>query len=145
MELGKIVRVFLAAALSPIVPPFLYFVGMAFVSGYTQQGPGHMEKLVQLVLGFGVLSYTASLVFGALTILTLYKLKRLTVLNVLLWSFACGFLAGLAFDILIYWPRMHEIMITALVFGALGGIAGLMVSGSFCIIAGLFSKRPIQG
>lgn len=144
MELGKI-RVFLAAALSPIIPPGLYFLGMAFVSGYTQQGPGHMEKLVQLVLGFALQSYVISLVLGALMILTLYKLKRLTVLNVLLWSFASGMLAGVVFDLLVYWPRMHEIMITVPVFGALGGIAGLMVSGAFCIISGLFRGKPAQG
>src|SRR5262249_31571732 len=96
MDLIK-ARVVLGAIISPMIPPGAYFLGMTFVAGYVAQGPGHLEKLVPIALGFVLQSYLLSLVLGTPIVLALSKLNRLTVANILLSSFVAGVLAGLCF------------------------------------------------
>jgi len=57
-------RLVLGLAISPLVVPLLHFSGEYFISGYTEQGPGHVEKLFEMTLVFTYLSYIFSLLFG---------------------------------------------------------------------------------
>jgi len=133
-------RLILGGILSPLAAPALFFLVMTFGSGYTMQGPGHVEKLVRLTLGFVAESYVISLIFGVPTVLILNKLGRLTASNLVLSSFVAGTVAGVGFGILIYWPNVSENVATDLVFGAIGAMSGLLISVSFCFLAGIFRR-----
>jgi hypothetical protein len=135
-------RLLLGFIFAPPVPVLLYFFAMIFVSGYTLQGAGHMEKLVDLVLGFLLLSYAASLILGGLILLVLSIFKKLATRYVLGLSALAGFLAGAGFKSLISWPDLTEIGKTAWAFGLIGTFCALVISAVFCPIAGFLSRAP---
>src|SRR5262249_20877665 len=110
---------------------------MALGSGYTAQGPGHLEKLARLTLGLSIEVYMFSLFLGLPIVVALYKLRRLTIINLLLSALVAGAIAGAGFGIVIYWPSIEEISGTYLIFGSIGGGAGLLVSSVFCLLSGV--------
>jgi hypothetical protein len=134
-------RAIIAVLLAPAVPPVIYFVLMAFVSGYTQQGSAHMGKLLQLSLGLTQISYLSSLALGAASILLLQKLGKLMARHVLGVALIAGALAGVGFCFFIYHYDLLEVAKVAWAFAALGAVAGLLVAGTFLILIGPLQRN----
>lgn len=127
-------RLILAAIFSPLSVPVLDFMGVYFLSGYTDQGSGHIQKLFQLELGFALYSYVLSIGLGGTLILLLKKINKLNLLNCVASSFLLGLISGVVFSAFYYWPSVG---VTFILFGLAAGIAGLAVSVTFCLIAGV--------
>jgi hypothetical protein len=89
------VRITVAAIAAPSIVPIAYFLIMRFVSGYTLQGPGHTEKLLDLTMkGILIPSYLLSYVFGGVIFFVLKKFRRLSFLTWLGSSGVCGACIG---------------------------------------------------
>ncbi|MDD5410817.1 MAG: hypothetical protein PHF31_05285 [Methylobacter sp.] len=132
-------RLISGAIFSPLAVPILDFLGVYFLSGYTDQGPGHIQKLFQLELGFAAYSYILSIGLGGALTTLLHKTNKLNVFNCIASSFCLGVISGVIFATFYYWPSASVLLI---LFGLAAGIAGLAVSVTFCLIAGV--PRSIQ-
>jgi hypothetical protein len=114
-----------------LVPLGLSFILLMFLaSSLTPQWPTRMAELSQRLAGMALDSYIVSFCVGAPIALVLSRLERLTTLNILISASASGFLLGIAFGLLVDWPRADAWS------GVLGALVGLIVSGSFVIICG---------
>ncbi len=132
-------RLIVGAIFSPLAIPTLDFLGVYFLSGYTDQGPRHIQKLFQLELGFAIDSYILCIGLGGALIMLLHKTNKLNVFNCVASSFCLGIISGVIFATFYYWPSAGVLLI---LFGLAAGIAGLAVSVTFCLIAGV--PRSIQ-
>lgn len=137
-------RFILALGVSPMVPLVLCFLLVVVIlGGFARHGD--IARLALHMLGVAPHSYVVGLSLGALTAFALSKLQRLTVPYILLCSCAFGVLTGIAYDLLVYWPRTQEIMSAVPESAVLGGIAGLLVSGAFLGICGTkFRDLPVK-
>jgi len=127
-------RAIIAAIFSPLVVPILFFLGNYFFSGYTDQGPGYIQKLFQLALGLAIDSYILSIGLEGTLILLLHKTNKLNVFNCVASSFCLGVICGVIFATFYYWPSAGVLLI---LFGLAAGIAGVAISVPFCLIAGV--------
>ncbi len=89
-------RTVTAAVIAPAVVPFMYFLVMRFASGFTAQGSGHTEKLLDVTLkGILIPSYAFSYVFGTIIFFLLNNTGRLQFFPCFASSAASGALIGL--------------------------------------------------
>lgn len=127
-------RLIVGAIFSPLAVPILYFLGVYFLSGYTDQGPGHVEKLFQLTLGFIIDSYALSLGLGGLLLVFLYRFNKINVFNCIVFSIALGALGGFIFAVFTAGTHIANFYI---LFSLVGSIAGFFTSITFCVLAGV--------
>jgi len=131
------VRLAIAAAVAPLIVPALFFASTALVSGYLDQGPGHLEKLTLITLAVSTISYLASAAAGIPIILLLHKLSRLTICYTALLAAITGFLGGYAFGLTHPGPGgfhpQSAISATALA----ASFSSTLVAMAFGLIAGL--------
>jgi hypothetical protein len=127
-------RLMFGLAISPLVVPIIYFNGEYFISGYTEQGPGHVEKLFYMTLAITYLSYIFSLLFGTPLVVLLHRFGKLTASNCLKWALVLGAIAGVALGVYVHTITLRDFWGFAL-FAVAGGVCGLLVSIVFCAIA----------
>ncbi|BCG95595.1 hypothetical protein [Mesorhizobium sp. 131-2-1] len=138
----KLWRFLLAAALAPATGPIIYCVGMLVGSGYPYSGPGHMEKLLDIVLVFMAISYPVSIGLGALIVGALYFRHGLAGLNCIGWALPAGAAAGVIFLWSVESPGYESSTSIKLIVCAVSAVIGGLTALTFCLIAGLKMKQP---
>ena len=131
-------RYLLAALIAPIIIPTLFFIATVIFSGYLDAGEGHLIKLVQATVGAILpLSYMASIALGAPILCVLSKLKRVSILTVIPSSVIVAFSLGFIWTQIIQDPDGHHGLPIeqAFALSLLSGLAGLLVSLMYCLIA----------
>lgn len=130
-------RLVLAALLSPLVVPALFFAVTVSFSGYLEQGPGHMEKLLLATMSVCIISYVLSFLGGVPLVLLLNMLDRVTICYCVLSAVAAGFMGGYVFAVMHPGAGGFNPQQSIMATGAAAGIASSLVALAFGVIAGM--------
>ena len=134
----RIARLVPAALLSPLAVPLLFFLASVSFSGYPGECCGHLEKLVWLTITlYTIMSYVFSFALGVPLVLMVRWRDRETMKIYLILAAALGAIAGSLF----FFTTARPFYAGVLLFGVAGAVCGVVVSATFCLIAGI-AWRP---
>jgi len=134
-------RYVLGFGLAPLTVPALFFLARLSFGGYAHQSPDHLEKLVEITSSLSAISYSGAFALGLPIVLALRLTGRLTLINCAVAATSVGALAGLAFSTLTEGPTDFDSTSRNTVLVGLAMVSSLIVSVTFCLVAGVGSKH----
>lgn len=134
-------RLVFAALLSPLIVPILFLAATVFFSGYLEQGPGHLEKLMLVTMSVCILSYLLSYLGGLPLVLLLTKFDRVTLCYFVTSAVAIGLVGGYIFAVMHSGSGGYNPQKSIIARAAAAGIASGLVALAFGFIAGMPTCR----
>ena len=134
-------RLVLAALLSPLVVPVLFLAATVSFSGYLEQGPGHLEKLMLVTMSVCIISYLLSYLGGVPLVLLLNKIDRVTLCYFVMSAVTAGFVGGYVFAVMHSGSGGYNPQKSIIARAAVAGISSGLVALAFGFIAGMPTCR----
>jgi hypothetical protein len=131
-------RVIAGALVAPLMIPALYFFGEAVLSGYTRQGPGHVDKLLWTTVGLiAPLAYLGSFIGGTPLVWLLHKMDRLRLGNCVWGAGAIGMMEGFIILLVLHRPDNSPVSPGELALTIPSVLLAMLVAAVFCMVAGV--------
>lgn len=132
---------YLSAIIAPISLPILFFLANYLFSGSTDRSIYVKELINETSFVILPLSYIFSLPLGLAIGFLLYRLNKFSVRHIMLFFALSGSIFGIVFPLMAFDNNSNNSsIISSLIYGTLFGMAGLVVSTTFCVLNRLLDR-----